>query len=164
MQYINNKWLTEPDKYYPEPKTICNAIKWHIALADKAEQMNREINHKAYKEILINAGALKPTPEADKLIYRDQQYIASLGYENVALIEAAMLLGRELYYMSRNGYSDYDEEIESIGIRDLKKWMEVFEVPPTIEAGGNLAEAVEYTLSKRTMFLQAFIDSLEGSD
>jgi hypothetical protein len=79
------------------------------------------------------------------------------------LIEAAMLLGRELYYWNRNGYTEYEDEINQIGLSDLRKWMEIFEIPPTIGTGGNLEMAVEYTTSKITCFLQAYISKLEGS-
>lgn len=163
MEYISYKWLDEPEKYYPEPKTIANCIKWHIAISNKAEKIHQEINEDVYKEMFIDVSKLKNSPEADALLERDQEYICSLGYTNVALIEAAMLLGRELFYKNRNGFSDYDEEINDIGVRDLSKWLDVFDIPESIETGGDLVSAVEYTLSKRTCFLQAYINELEGS-
>lgn len=165
MQYISYKWLEEPEKYFPEPKTIVNYIKWHIALYKKAHEINREINHEAYKKELVCLADIISSPEAESLRKRDYEYISNLGYENVARIEAAMLIGRELWYKNRNaGYSDYDEELREYKLSDLDAWMKVFDIPPSIAAGGDNNAATEYTLSKRPDFLQTYIDSLEGSE
>ncbi|MCR5234548.1 MAG: hypothetical protein K6E53_11700 [Lachnospiraceae bacterium] len=155
-------WLEEPETYYPEPKTIRNIIKWHIVLADRVEAMSRADRPKSDIKGLVAMSSIKISPETDRMFNREVEYFHTLGYTNVALIEAAMLLGRELYYWNRTGCTEYEEEIKEIGLRDLHKWMEVFEIPPTIETGGNLEQAVEYTLSKITPFLQTYIDYIEG--
>ena len=156
------KWMEQPERFFPAPKTIVNCIKWHIVLSDKANKIHREVNREAYEKTFICLTDLKPSPESDKLIDRDREYISSLVYQNVVLTEAAMLLGRELWIQKRRGSSEFDDELEQISLRDLAKWAEIFDVPLTIEAGGNLELAVEYTLGKKCEYLQCYVNALEG--
>ena len=158
---LSNTWQQHPELYYPEPKTIINCIKWHIALAGMADKAFREANKEAYSMDIPSVSDFKSSAEADALYKRDEEYFEALGYKNVALVESAMMLGRELWYKNRNSFSDYDDEIKSIGILDLHAWLDVFEIPPSIEEGGNLKRAIEYTLGKNTEFLQAYIDAYE---
>ena len=158
---LSDKWLQHPELYYPEPKTIINCIKWHIAVSDKASKIFREANKDAYSMDIPSVSDFKRSPEADALYKRDREYFETLGYQNIALIESAMMLGRELWYKNRNSHSDYDKEIRRIGILDLHAWLDVFDIPPTIADGRNLKMAIEYTLSKNTEFLQAYIDAYE---
>ena len=154
-------WIDRPDMYYPKPLTIINVIKWHIAVSNKAGKAFREANKEAYNKEIPSMSDFKRSHEADSLYKRDKEYFEALGYQNIALIESAMLLGRELWYKNRTGCSDYENEIKDIGIKDLHTWLDVFEIPPSIEEGGNLKRAIEYTLGKNTEFLQAYIDAYE---
>ena len=139
MQHTNYKWLKEPEKYYPEPKTLRNIIEWHCALASKS---NTNFDY-------------------DLLVRYEEDYFIQLGYKYVKLIECAMLIGRELYYKKLHGYSEYEDELGKYDIRDLASWCKVFDVPETIEEGGNLVMAVEYTLSKIPVFLETYIKAVE---
>lgn len=161
MNYISDKWLQHPELFYPDPMTIINVIKWHIAIADKAHKAFREANKEAYAKDIPCMSDFKKSAEADALYKRDQEYIEALGYQNIVLIESAMMLGRELWYKQHNGHTDYERELKNIGISNLKSWADVFDIPPTIEEGGNLKMAIEYTLGKNTEFLQAYIDAYE---
>ncbi len=156
------KWITEPERFTPEHKTIIDCIKWHLAIKNKYSTLFQELNSDTYDEDGVAClGDLKTTSEIMFLICRDKEYISRLGYINVARIEAAMMYGRELWYKNRNGYTDYDEELSKIEISDLTRWMKVFHIPPTIEEGGNVERAVEYTLAKRGEFLQLYVDAYE---
>lgn len=158
-----SEWLTAPDKYYPEHKTIIDCIKWHLALKGMYSSLFHEVNSEAYDVAGVAClSDLKTSPEIISLIRRDREYISSLGYINVARIEAAMMIGRELWYKARNGCTDYDEELSEIKLSDLDEWMKVFYIPPSIEAGGNIGLAVEYTLGKRPEFLRLYVEALEG--
>ncbi len=157
------KWLSEPETYYPEPQTIPNMIRWHIAITHKVYSLNREINKSIYDtgDHMPCLSDFRTSKQANALFKRDMDFFSSLGYQNIARCEAAMMLGRELFYRECNkGYSEYDDEIRDIDLNDLDKWMEVFKIPPTIEAGGNINAAVEYTFGKIPDFLQAYVDAL----
>lgn len=158
---LSQKWLQHPELFYPEPMTIINVIKWHIAIADKAHKAFREANKEAYAKNIPHMSDFKRSTEADALFKRDRAFFEVLGYQNMVLAEAAMMLGRELWYKNRNSYSDYEKEIKRIGVHNLHAWIDVFDIPPTIEEGGNLKMAIEYTLGKNTEFLQAYIDAYE---
>ena len=166
MEHLSYKWLEEPEKFYPEPKTLVNVIKWHIAIKRISAKLSHEVNKDAYDEYRIAClSDIKTTPEMKALRSRDIEFGSSLEYEIVARIEAAMMIGRELWYKKRNvGYTDYDEELSKYKLSDLDAWMKVFAIPPSIAAGGNIEAATEYTLGKRADFLQTYIDSLEGSE
>ncbi len=156
------KWLSEPEIYYPEPQTILNVLRWHIAIMRKVNSMNSEINKdKCTGNQMMCLTEYRTSRQAAALFKRDRFFLGGIGYQNIARCEAAMMLGRELYYREHNkGYSEYDDEIRDIDLNDLDKWMEVFEIPPTIEAGGNINVAVEYTFGKIPDFLQAYVDAL----
>jgi len=163
LKYIDYKWLEEPEKFFPEPKTIVNCIKWHISLINKERAIRKEVNKHLQGKAFYCLADLKDSPEADAMFVRDMQFISSLGYINVARIEAAMMIGRELWYKNRNkGYTDYKKELSEIKLSDLDAWIEVFDIPASIAEGGNVHLATEYTLGKRVDFLKAYIDALEG--
>lgn len=165
IQYIDYKWLDHPEQFYPEPRTIVNCIKWHIALTHKESALRKEANKHLQGKSFYCLGNLNDSPEADAMYIRDMQFISSLGYINVARMEAAMQIGRELYYKKHHtGYSEYDEELSKYKLSDLDTWMKVFDIPPSIAEGGNIEAATEYTLGKIPDFLQAYVDALEGSD
>ncbi len=158
-----DKWLKEPGKYYPEHKTIIDCIKWHLALKGIYSRLFHEVNSEAYDVAGVAClSDLKTSPEIISLIRRDREYISSLGYAFVAKFETAMMIGRELWYKNRNGYTDYDEELSKIELTDLDEWMKVFHIPATVEEGGNIFLAVEYTLGKRPEFLRLYVEALEG--
>lgn len=163
MQYTDDKWLKEPHKYYPEPKTLLNVMKWHCAIMELYSKAYHEINEDKYDDLGVAClSDLVTSPEVDALFDRDEKYMLSLGYDNIKRIEAAMLIGREMFYTKRCGFSEYDEEMEKYSLRDLDKWCEVFEVPLSIAEGGDLGLATEYTLSKKPIFLQTYIKAVES--
>ena len=159
---MNNKtaWIGDPAKAFPNPSNLVDVIKWHIALQDRAEELYRQANEKAYQTTCPCLSDFRSCPEHDVLIKRDRDYISGLGYEMVAQIETAMLIGRELFYKERNGHSVYDPQLSKIDIRSLKEWAIIFEVPLTEKTGGKIDSAVSYALGKNKEFLQAYIDRL----
>lgn len=159
MEYVNSKWLQHPELYYPEPMTIINVIKWHIAISDKAGKAFYEINKEAYGKDIPCMSEIKRSPEAEALYKRDKEYIESLGYQNIVLIQVAMMVGRELWYKQHTGHTDYENELAHIGIDNLSAWLDVFDIPRTLQEGGNLSTALDYTLGKITEFLQTYIDA-----
>lgn len=158
----SNKWLEEPETYYPDPVTLQNVLRWHVALMGKIDQIRKaDRPSKGQKVMLIPMSEVTCSSDADKLYDRDRAFIRSLGYDAVAKIEAAMMLGRELYYRNRNGYSDYEQEIQDIGLENLEQWMDVFDIPASVDKGGNINLAIEYTLSKIPVFLQCYVTAIE---
>lgn len=165
-----DKWLKHPELYYPEPVTLTNCMKWHLALDKLITDMHRKVNAHLYEEEENGIPKLHPiseyrtTPEIEALRERDRQFFFSLGYLNVALIEAAILLGREFVYLKKCGDTQcIDQELlSSVSIRDLEKWAEIFDIPLTEQDGGNINMAYEYAFWKRSDFMQAYIDNLSA--
>lgn len=169
MQYIDYKWLEHPEQYYPEPKTIINVMKWHVSLERLIGRKNKELDTDSYEDgyRLRCMSDFKSSREIDDLYLRDEIFIKSLGYKNVALCEVCMLIGRDLWYRRRNGTAACveDELLDTIDIRDLKKWAEIYDVPLSVETGGEINAAYEYTFGKIPDFMAAYIDAVEkGSD
>lgn len=154
------RWLENPESYYPNDSSIDKAIAWYVALREKIRTLYNELNPIREGELILRLSDFKSTPKLDEMLRRGRDYLSSLGYDIVALIETAMLIGRELWFKKRCHYSDYSAELDSIGLKDLRRWAEVFEVPLSEEAGGNLDMAVEYTTSKRIDFLREYLTAI----
>ena len=153
---LSDKWLQHPELYYPEPKTIINCIKWHIAMMKLIDK-----KYGQGSTGVKDASEIKISSEIKALDARDMNFFAELGYCNIARIETAMMLGRELWFKENKHFSEYEAELKTISIDDLDAWREVFEIPAYISEGGNINSAIEYTLGKRPEFLQAYIDAYE---
>lgn len=165
----NSRWLEHPELYYPEPLTLRNCMRWHLALDEIAEDAYRKTNSHLYDDEdgdgiprLHAMSEYKSSPEADALWDRDKEFFFSLGYINVALIETAILIGREFWYKQHSGRTACipDRYLKTVDIKDLKKWAEIFDVPLTEQEGGNIEMAYEYAFGKRREFLQMYLDCI----
>lgn len=155
-------YLQHPDRYYPNTDNIISAIKWHIALMELITKKRVEKNPEPDRPI-VSMSEVRIDDEIRNLLKRDESYFYMLGYEKVALIETAMLLGRELWELKKSGYSDYLNDIETIGLGPLDEWAREFNVPLTEKEGGDIAKAIQYTTSKFSGYLQTYLDVYEGS-
>ncbi len=159
------QFLQHPEECFPEDNRIMDAIKWHLALMELIDRKRSELNPNLHRSGQpVPMGEIKISDEIRDLITRDRSFFSMMQYEEMALIEAAMMIGRELWYRKHHGFSDYDPELASTDLTDLDGWAEVFSIPLTEADGGNLTAAVDYTLSKRTDFLRSYVDAVEGSD
>lgn len=152
-------WLKEPEKYYPEPTTILNIIKWHCALGKKYNDLFKKDN-KGRAKLGYMSDVQEPFTYWD-MERRDEQYLMSLGYDAARKIEAALMLGIEIYFKKKPERSEYEEEFKKYSIRDLDSWAKIFRIPE-LKDGGDLRQAVEYTASKRHIYLQAYVDAVEA--
>ena len=162
---IMNNWLEHPELYYPTPVTIVNVMRWHVALMQLAGQKNRELNAHLYKKgelCIIRMFEYKTSDEIEGLYRRDREYMQSLGYYYVAMIETCMLIGRDLWYRKRNGHAACvdNKTLDTISIRDLEQWAKIYEVPLSNSEGGNLDRAIEYTFGKIWQFMNAYIEAV----
>lgn len=165
MDINNIKWMQHPEQYYPEPKTLVNCMKWHIALMKRISERHRVINPRQDEDIpkLKDMADIKSDNESRMMQDRDRAFFEGLGYTNVAFIETAILIGRDLWYRNRNGSAACveDKTLDEVDIRDLKQWADIYDVPLTIQDGGNIRAAYEYAFIKNRDFLQCYIDRLE---
>lgn len=154
------KWIDHPELYYPEPVTLKNCMKWHIAMQKLIREKERIVNRDCYTGDHIPCLAdYKTSDEIDNLMKRDELFFTALGYLNVALIEAAILLGAEMYYEDHHDIG-CEEPLPDIDIRDLQGWAKYFDIPLSEAAGGNLKEAYEYAFYKNVKYLQTYINRL----
>jgi len=168
----NSRWIEHPELYYPEPITLSNCMRWHLALDKIASDEYRATNSHLYEDKneagvprLHALSEFRHSTEAKALQDRDKEFFMSLGYVNVALIETAILIGREFWYKRRTGRTANipDRLLRTVDIRDLKRWAEIFDIPLTEQEGGNIKLAYEYAFWKRSEFLQMYLDRLSVS-
>ena len=145
----NTKWLEQLNKDLPPKDDILAIMKWHI-------KTSKLIEGEAPAPALVIDMTTVRYPQ-DELFKMDETFFRSLDYPTIAKIETAVLIGRELWYGSN---SQYQEELNTIPLTDLEQWAEVLSVPLTEASGGNIAEAVDYTLSKRPEIWQAYVDAV----
>jgi len=171
-EYIKESvWLEHPELYFPEPRTLTNCMKWHLALKTKINERHRALNPSLYEveedgfPRITSAAeweSAKTDPELDAMQERDRDFILGLGYTNVALIEAAILVGRDIWYKNHRGHAACieDDLLDQISLSDVIQWAAVYNVPLTEREGGNLARAYEYAFGKNIEFLQSYVDKL----
>ena len=170
-------WLIHPDIYLPDPVTFINVVKWHLALDDMAENVYRyyyekKIGHSKRSARVCgistdNALSLYESmrhPYYETLVSRDREYICSLGYQVVALIETAMLIGRDLYYIEKCGHPIDAEErhFDRLNLDNLMEWARVYDVSLTAGASHtDVTDCYYYIVGKKTDYLKKYIKYVE---
>ncbi len=145
----NTKWIEQLNKELPPKDDVIAIMKWHI---ETAKLMEGETT--APSMVLDVSGIRYPQ---DELFKMDETFFSGLDYPTIAKIETAMLIGRALFF---GNSSQYKKELKTIPLTDLEQWAKVLSVPLTEASGGNLAEAVDYTLSKRPEIWEAYINAV----
>ena len=163
------KWIDHPELYYPEPVTLRNCMRWHLALDELIDDAYRIANAQIYGDQdsessprLHALSEFKTSSSGERLRDRDRQFFLSLGYVNVALIETAILIGRELWYKDHSGTTATipDKYLRTISIRDLRKWAAIFDIPLVEKKENDIRRAYDYAFSKNSKFLRAYINRL----
>ena len=142
----NTKWLEQLNKDLPPKDDILAIMKWHIKTSKLIE------GEAPAPALVIDMTTVRYSQ--DELFKMDETFFRSLDYPTIAKIETAVLIGRELWYGER---SEYCNELKAIPLSDYDKWSELFNVSLS---GGNIAEAADYTLSKRPEIWQAYVDAV----
>lgn len=141
-----SNWIEHPTEFYPPTDNIISIMEWHVALMKQIDKPSPKVWETVTDicEIQVNRDQIR----------REEDFFRSLDYPTIAKIETAVLIGRELWYGER---SEYCNELKAILLSDYDKWSELFNVSLS---GGNIAEAVDYTLSKRPEIWQAYVDAV----
>ncbi len=101
----------------------------------------------------LNEVAYPVSNQEEKLLHKEYDIMANLLYEDVIKIEAAMLLGRDLYLK---------EKLPRHPNTDIEFWIDYYDIPKSTESGGNKDMAISYTLAKTYIYLEKYYDTVCG--